>query len=420
MRDSAMDKFEIIAEQMRMDSLTERQALEELIIDNPDLERIESLLDEFNIFEAIGMVQQEIRHSTFLAFLLDPNQNHGMGDAFLKRLLQKVLAGTQTAALPVSLIDLDIWSFDDSAVFCERHNIDILLLNETHKLAIILENKIYSGEHSDQLERYFQSVETQYPEYRIFGIFLTPEGIQPTDERYLSASYKQVAEVAENFVERYASIMGAEIRSLMKHYAQMLRRHIVSDSEIEVLCQRIYRKHKRALDLILEHRPDRQAEISEALAAMIKDTPGMILDTEKKGYMIFAPEEWETPRLKEGAGWIPSNRMLVFGIENLPNKLYLRLLIGPGPEPTRKRLLDMACAKKPPFKPFTSKLNAKWNQIFIHGWLDQKDMEVEDIALLTAEIHKRWAHFRTHQLPALLEAVRAETWIWEEESMPQE
>ena len=79
----------------------------------------------------------------------------------------------------------------------------------------------------------------------------------------MSASYKQVAEVAENFVERYASIMGAEIRSLMKHYAQMLRRHIVSDSEIEVLCQRIYQKHKRALDLILEHRPDRQAEISE-------------------------------------------------------------------------------------------------------------------------------------------------------------
>ena len=153
MRDSAMDKFEIIVEQNRQDALTDRQALEELIIDNPDLERLEALLDEFNIFEAIGMVNQEIRHSAFLAFLLDPNQNHGMGDAFLKRLLQKVLAGAQETALPVSLIDLDIWSLDDSAVFCERHNIDILLLNDTHKLAIIIENKIYSGEHSDQLER---------------------------------------------------------------------------------------------------------------------------------------------------------------------------------------------------------------------------------------------------------------------------
>ena len=419
MRDAAMDKFEIIAEQTERDSLTERQALEELIIDNPDLERLESLLDEFNIFEAIGMVNQEIRHSTFLAFLLDPNQNHGMGDAFLKRLLQKVLAGTQETALPVSLIDLDIWSLDESAVFCERHNIDILLLNETHKLAIIIENKIYSGEHSDQLTKYVHSVKTQYPDYRAFGIFLTPEGIPPSDERYLSASYKQVAEVIEGFVERYASSMGVEVRSLMKHYAQMLRRHIVSDSEIEVLCQRIYRKHKRALDLILEHRPDRQAEISEVLAAMIKDTPGMILDSSIKGYCRFVPVDWETPRLKEGAGWLASGRMLVFQLENLPNKIGLRLYIGPGPEETRRQLFNMARSKKPPFKPAVSTLSVSWNQIFIQGWLEQKDMEVEDVALLTAEIHKRWSLFQTQVLPDMLEAVRAEMWLWEEEIMPQ-
>ena len=60
------------------------EALEALVVDNPDLERLEALLDEFNIFEAIGAVRVELRHSDFLAFLLNPTQNHGLGDAFVK------------------------------------------------------------------------------------------------------------------------------------------------------------------------------------------------------------------------------------------------------------------------------------------------------------------------------------------------
>jgi hypothetical protein len=63
---------------------TDREALESLVIDNPDLERLEALLDRFNLFEALGIVRQELRHSDLLAFILDPRQPHGLGDAFLK------------------------------------------------------------------------------------------------------------------------------------------------------------------------------------------------------------------------------------------------------------------------------------------------------------------------------------------------
>jgi len=39
--------------------------LENFVVDNGQLEDLESLLSRFNIFEAIGMVRQEIRHSGF-------------------------------------------------------------------------------------------------------------------------------------------------------------------------------------------------------------------------------------------------------------------------------------------------------------------------------------------------------------------
>ncbi len=44
----------------------------------------------FNIFEAMGATRQELRHSDFLAFLLDPHQTHGLGDALLRALLREL------------------------------------------------------------------------------------------------------------------------------------------------------------------------------------------------------------------------------------------------------------------------------------------------------------------------------------------
>jgi PD-(D/E)XK nuclease superfamily protein len=63
------------------------KALKALQADASELEHIETLLNRFNVFETIGFVDQELMHSRILAFLLSPNQNHGLGDRFLKRFL---------------------------------------------------------------------------------------------------------------------------------------------------------------------------------------------------------------------------------------------------------------------------------------------------------------------------------------------
>ncbi len=76
------------------------EALKALEADASELERIENLLDRFNVFEAIGFIGQEIMHSRFLAFLLDPSQSHGLGDLFLKRFSQKVSESSDKVSLP--------------------------------------------------------------------------------------------------------------------------------------------------------------------------------------------------------------------------------------------------------------------------------------------------------------------------------
>src|SRR5687768_14365467 len=126
-------------------------ALEQLVVDNPDLERLEALSAQFNIFEAIGAVRQELRHSDFLAFLLDPRQTHGLGDHFLRLLLQRALRANPGTQASVTPIDLDLWSLVQAVVLREWQNIDILVLDERNRVAVVFENKIFSGEHSDQL-----------------------------------------------------------------------------------------------------------------------------------------------------------------------------------------------------------------------------------------------------------------------------
>ncbi len=67
-----------------MNNKNNLEALRALEADASELECIEALLNRFNVFETIGFVDQELMHSNFLASLLDPRQNHGLGDAFLE------------------------------------------------------------------------------------------------------------------------------------------------------------------------------------------------------------------------------------------------------------------------------------------------------------------------------------------------
>src|SRR5262249_10582480 len=48
------------------------------------LTKLEARIGRFNIFDALGIARAEIRHSSFLAFILDPAESHGQGQLFLK------------------------------------------------------------------------------------------------------------------------------------------------------------------------------------------------------------------------------------------------------------------------------------------------------------------------------------------------
>jgi hypothetical protein len=135
-------------------------------VGNENLDRSEALPDRFNIFEAIGMVSRELNHSQFLAYLLDPRRNHGLGGLFVKRLLQNVLSVADDevkALMPISAIELELWDLNRMTVEREWHHVDILLRDVDHKLVVVIENKIKLGEQAGQLQRYLERWPRTWP-----------------------------------------------------------------------------------------------------------------------------------------------------------------------------------------------------------------------------------------------------------------
>ena len=123
---------------------------------------LDRLLAKFNFFVAVGAARNESRHSDFLRVLLTPTESHGLGDRFLKNFLLRALREAP-AASPEFRLELARASLQDALVEGEENRIDLLIVNERLRFGVVVENKVATGEHDNQLERYWSVIHSHYP-----------------------------------------------------------------------------------------------------------------------------------------------------------------------------------------------------------------------------------------------------------------
>lgn len=200
--------------------------------------------NKLNLFEILGTTKTEIRHSNFLAWLLDPKRNHGLQDRFLRAFAAKL---GQEGAVPKDLSDCDVRR--------EWQHIDLLVICKAEKYLLCIENKVFSNEHGDQLQRYRDLLAKEYRGYRMSFAFLTPDGISPEKEKdqqdWQPVSYADVLDAIHNARENIS--VSPEVDLLLNHYTEAVMKHITGDKNIENLCKEIYAKHKDVLDIIFEN-----------------------------------------------------------------------------------------------------------------------------------------------------------------------
>ena len=123
------------------DAASNKRALENFVTGNRDLVELEALASRFNIFEALGVVNAELRHSSFLTFLLNPRESHGLKDLVVKRLLQETLQANPDVT-SLTPIEIDVRDFIDCEVQTETDNIDVLLKFPSHRFLVIMRTRL--------------------------------------------------------------------------------------------------------------------------------------------------------------------------------------------------------------------------------------------------------------------------------------
>ncbi len=244
-------------------NLSDEDALKNFLLDIDCLNPLSEWTSKFNIFDILKITRTEIRHSNVLAWLLSPNENHGLGDRIIRGFIQYLVSENHVSIDVFKTLLMDCSDFE---ILREWHNIDLLAISKENKFLICIENKIDSGEHDNQLKRYEETLgnNIEYKDYNKYFVYLTPEGSESSlPELWISMSYQEVIKIIEKAMKDTKILPESEM--LINNYIESVRRNIVGDEKLRQICNEIYAKHKKALDLIFEYKSDKTSELTDII-----------------------------------------------------------------------------------------------------------------------------------------------------------
>ena len=300
----------------------------QFIINNDDLEVLKARTNIFNPLKILKIQDYEIRHSNLMAWLCDPNENHNFDDKFIRRIVLKVILNSENEQVTSEVKDiygLQKMNLNDIKVYREKDNIDILLVSELNRLVILIENKIGSSEHSNQLERYLEKVNEDYYGYAIVPILLSLDGVAASNEKYYSASYLDVIETLEFLTINYSERTSTKILDFLSFYITTLKEKYNMDESIKQLCKEIYSENKEVIDLI--YSIGHEMDTSQAFKNFNDAFPEVILLYNNATDYWFILNYFKNMK-KMKNGW-RAEYPICFWFANYNGKLKITLEIGP-------------------------------------------------------------------------------------------
>ena len=398
-------------------------ALENFAADAPGLEKLKELnnkwISELDLFDVLGVVHGELVHSRFLTWLLDPQQNHGSRDHFLKSFLYHTCTAANKLGIS-AITPAKIHSTDWSGIEVRREwqNIDILILNRNARFVCAVENKILSGEGigadgASQLTRYRETLENEFPDFTRHFVFLSPQGIpsQRENERpfWVPETYATILQLVEQTIHDNAAVMTEDVRVFLRQYATTLRRNIVPDSnEVQQIAREIYLKHREAIDLIIKYKPDFEVETKEFFRQAIEQEQDWVWDSDAPKIVRFRSADWDRfPAFRTGTGWSPSSSVMAFEIDFKPGHPRLVLILGPSSdEGIRQKIHKGISEHSEMFSRARNNFTPTWTTLDNQGdILDSSYLDDWDAELMRDSVEAWMLDFAERKFPAMNEVI---------------
>jgi len=270
--------------------------LDKFLVNNTKLEELSAKLSIFNIFKALRIEKAEIRHSNVMAWLLNPQESHGLGQAFLRRVLSTILLDNESSTINLTPSHVELMNMLDVEVRREWKNIDLLAFSESKKWVLLVENKIKAKATKRQLQKYIKIVQKEFPKFTIIPVLLTldeDDSIELVEDvGYISWSHTQMYHVVNHVFNQRQDRIPKDAKVFLQHYLVVLRRITMQDEEIVKLCKEVYRKHKDAIDLIVEWGATSQFGV--AVESFITENNNLIQLSKRPSSVWFIPKTWKS------------------------------------------------------------------------------------------------------------------------------
>ncbi|MGF6644272.1 PD-(D/E)XK nuclease family protein [Paraburkholderia sp. GAS82] len=325
------------------------------VLHDPLAVRLRARWKSFNPFRVLKVEKRELRHTTTLAWLLDPRENHGLGDHFLRGFLKSVCEAASDhttllryetdsnaivrvhAELQMQQVQRDriIPDFDEDRysdvpvnAALERGKRRIDLLVEGQGWAVAIEAKIGASEGEGQLDAYRTPLRlwAQQTDRELLLIYLTIDEQDSRGDDWINAQWSksvaqplrtvlaasgesgQLGDQQHAFLASYLDILSdvaddadgfvnCELSELASHHTTALRclKEAIKASDHNAPHPAnwivLYERNKRLLDPLLEY-----VDLGfEARAKMIIDALRTLGLTRVKGdnsYVRFIVTDW--------------------------------------------------------------------------------------------------------------------------------
>lgn len=343
------------------------KAVGNLLIGNQaqEFHHLESLIDVFCPFEAVGMVRQEIKHASYLSYILDPNRPHGLGTAPLREFLLQIASSASAESFPFTPLDVHFMQLDQARVRREWRSIDLLIElpdpvnSHLAGYVIVVELKIDATESRGQLCRYRKTIQEEYKAdegenaWSAAYIFLTAREDDPSVEDGEGWVPIGLSSLLDGWDSNTVVSKGSD---LLKSYIKMIRRNILTDPELEELAQKVWSQHGPALDFLMQRRPDVISDIQKTIydrraniAKKLSDATGfqICVEDSKEWITRFAICNWDDLHgLKSGEGWLGTNRLIALEIMRFyKDQLRFVYVLGPGDNQVREAIFEKLKSK---------------------------------------------------------------------------
>jgi hypothetical protein len=329
-----------------MSTAIEVKEISDLVMKSQDFSELSDRLDVYCPFEALSVARLEIRHSNFLADLIDPRRPHGFDDICTRAFLETLLSSAEE---PTLLLKLHLAELGEIEVLREWRNIDLLLRlpgpSPAEDLIFVVELKVEASESRGQLEKYAASVRETWPEAQHFFFFLTARSDEASDPIWTNVEFLSLVQSLE--AANNGHIGEPKARMMLGSYTQMLRRRYLEDQTIEELAQKIWAKHRNALEFLADRRPNPAHDLARQIAddetvrilneALDGSGLSVVMDANNARYVRLAVVQWDRfQAMASATGWTPSNRILLCEIEISDTTVSARMVIGRGRQEDRQ------------------------------------------------------------------------------------